>query len=80
MEPLVIGSLWGKSLGQQRGDAGLNWHTVRLEDDLDDVWGEVSAGVNFFNPSDSTSVFAKFDVIVRDDIDSVGKASVRVSW
>lgn len=54
--------------------------TVRLEDDLDDVWGEVSAGVNFFNPSDSTSVFAKFDVIVRDDIDSVGKASVRVSW
>jgi hypothetical protein len=23
--------------------------TVRLEDDLDDVWGEVSAGVNFFS-------------------------------
>jgi autotransporter family porin len=30
--------------------------TFRLEDDLQDVWGEVSAWVNFFNPSANTSV------------------------
>jgi autotransporter family porin len=45
------------------------------------VWGEVSAGVNFFNPSANTSVFAKLDVTFGDDIDGVGgKADMRVSW
>jgi hypothetical protein len=42
--------------------------TFHLEDDLDDVCGEVSAGVNFFNPSASTSVFAKLDVTFGDDL------------
>ena len=55
--------------------------TFKLEDDLQDVWGEVSAGVNFFNPSANTSVFAKVDVTFGDDLDGVGgKAGMRVSW
>jgi hypothetical protein len=55
--------------------------TFILKDDLDDVWGEVSAGVNFFNPSANTSVFAKLDVTFGDDIEGVGgKAGMRVSW
>ena len=55
--------------------------TFRFEDDLDDVWGEVSAGVNFFNPSASTAVFAKVDVTFGDDVDGIGgKAGMRVSW
>jgi autotransporter family porin len=45
------------------------------------VWGEVSAGVNFFNPSANTSVFAKVDVTFGDDLDGVGgKARMRVAW
>lgn len=45
------------------------------------MWGEVSAGVNFFNPSANTSVFAKLDVTFGDNIGGVGgKASMRVSW
>ncbi len=55
--------------------------TFRFEDDLDDVWGEVSAGVNFFNPSASTAVFAKLDVTFGDDLEGIdGKAGMRVSW
>jgi hypothetical protein len=55
--------------------------TFILKDDLQDVWGGVSAGVNFFNPSANTSVFAKLDVTFGDDIDGVGgKAGMRVSW
>jgi len=43
--------------------------------------GEVSAGVNFFNPSANTSLFAKVDVTFGDDLDGVGgKAGMRVSW
>jgi hypothetical protein len=54
---------------------------VTLKDDLQDVRGEVSAGVNFFNPSANTSVFAKVDVTFGEDIDGVGgKASMRVAW
>jgi autotransporter family porin len=45
------------------------------------VWGEVSAGVNFFNPSAKTSVFAKLDVTFGHNVDDVGgKAGMRVSW
>ena len=55
--------------------------TFRFEDDLDDVWGEVSAGVNFFNPSASTAVFAKLDVTFGNDVEGIGgKAGMRVSW
>ena len=48
---------------------------------LDDVWGKVSAGANFFNPSANTSVFAQLDVTFGDDTDDTGgKAGMRVSW
>ena len=55
--------------------------TFRYQDNLDDVWGEVSAGVNFFNVSQTTSVFAKVDVTFGEDVSGVGgKAGMRVSW
>ena len=45
------------------------------------MWGEVSAGLNFFNPGANTTVFAKLDVTFGDDVDGVGgKAGLRVSW
>jgi autotransporter family porin len=55
--------------------------TTRFQDDLDDIWGEVSAGVNLFSPSASTAVFAKLDVTFGDDVEGIGgKAGMRVSW
>jgi len=81
MEPFVIGSLWGHLSGDNQATLVSSGTTFRFEDNLDDVWGEVSAGVNFFNPSAGTAVFAKLDVTFGDDVDGIGgKAGMRVAW
>ena len=81
MEPFVIGSLWGNLSDNNEATLVSSGTTFRIEDHLEDVWGEVSAGVNLFNPSANTSVFAKADVTFGDNIDGVGgKAGMRVSW
>ena len=81
MEPFVIGSLWGNLSDNNEATLVSSGTTFRIEDHLEDVWGEVSAGVNLFNPSANTSVFAKLDVTFGDNIDGVGgKAGMRVSW
>jgi len=77
----VIGSLWGNLSGDNQATLTSTRTNFVLKDNLDDVWGEVSAGVNFFNPSANTSVFPKLDVTFGDDVDGVGgKAGMRVSW
>jgi hypothetical protein len=75
MEPFVIGSLWGNLSDDNQASLVSSGTTFKLEDDLQDVWGEVSAGVNFFNPSASTSVFAKVDVTFGDDLDGCRRQS-----
>ncbi|MGV1013904.1 MAG: autotransporter domain-containing protein [Methyloceanibacter sp.] len=81
VEPFVIGSLWGHLSGDNKATLVSSGTTFRFEDDLDDVWGEVSLGVNFFNPSAATAVFAKVDVTFGDDVDGIGgKAGMRVAW
>ncbi|MBM3544337.1 MAG: autotransporter outer membrane beta-barrel domain-containing protein [Alphaproteobacteria bacterium] len=81
MEPFVIGSLWGNLSGDNQATLVSNGTIFRFEDNLDDVWGEVSAGVNFFNPSAGTAVFAKLDVTFGDEVDGIGgKAGMRVAW
>ena len=81
VEPFVIGSLWGNLSGDNQATLVSTGTTFRFEDDLDDIWGEVSADVNFFNPSASTAVFAKLDVTFGDDVEGIGgKAGMRVSW
>ena len=80
-EPFVIGALWGNLSGDNQATLTSTGTNFILKDNLDDVWGEVSAGVNFFNPSANTSVFAKLDVTFGEDVDGVGgKAGMRVSW
>ena len=80
MEPFVIGSLWGNLSDDNQATLVSTGTSFHLKDNLQDVWGEVSAGVNFFNPSANTSVFAKLDVTFGDNIDGVGgKAGMRVS-
>ncbi len=81
IEPFVIGSLWGNLSNDNQARLVSTGTTFVLKDDLQDVWGEVSAGVNVFNPTASTSVFAKLDVTFGDGLDGVGgKAGLRVSW
>ena len=81
VEPFVIGSLWGNLTDDNQATLVSTGTTFILKDDLDDVWGEVSAGLNFFNPSANTTVFAKLDVTFGDDLDGVGgKAGMRVAW
>jgi outer membrane autotransporter protein len=80
-EPFVIGSVWGNLSNDNQATLVSTGTTFHLEDKLQDVWGEVSGGVNFFNPTANTSVFAKLDVTFGDNIDGVGgKAGMRVSW
>jgi autotransporter family porin len=81
MEPFVIASLWGKLSDNNQATLVSNGTSFRFEDNLQGVWGEVSPGVNFFNASGNTSVFAKVDVSFGQDIDGIGgKAGMRVSW
>jgi len=81
MEPFVIGSLWGNLTDDNQATLVSTGRTFRFEDQLEDVWGEVSAGVNVFNVTQTTAVFAKVDVTFGADLSGVGgKAGVRVNW
>ena len=81
MEPFVIGSLWGNLCDNNQATLTSTGTTFRFQDNLQDVWGEVSAGVNFFNVSQTTSVFAKVDITFGNDLTGVGgKVGMRVVW
>jgi len=81
MEPFVIGSLWGNLSDNNQATLTSSGTTFRFQDNLQDVWAEVSAGVNFFNVSQTTSVFAKVDTTFGNDITGVGgKVGMRVAW
>ena len=82
MEPFVIGSLWGNLSGDTNQATLVSTGTsFQFQDELEDLWGEVSAGVNFFNPTAATTVFAKVDVSFGDDLSGIGgKAGMRVAW
>jgi len=81
MEPFVTGSLWGNFTDNNQATLVSTGTAFRYQDNLDDVWGEVSAGVNFFNLSATTAVFAKLEVTFGENVSGVGgKAGMRVSW
>jgi hypothetical protein len=73
--------VWSNLSGEQTASVTSNHATFNFEDSSEDVWGEISAGVNFFNPSAGTSVFAKFDATCAENLEGFGgKAGMRVSW
>ena len=81
MEPFVIGSVWGNLSDNNQATLVSTGTTFHFDDRLQDVWGEVSGGVNFFTLSANTSVFAKVDVSFGDDLTGVGgRAGMRVVW
>jgi hypothetical protein len=81
MEPFIIGSVWGNLSDNNRATLLSTCTALHLEDELNDEWGEVSAGLNFFNPSASTAVFVKVDTSFGEELEGVGgNAGMRVSW
>jgi autotransporter family porin len=66
MEPFVIGSLWSNLSGDDRAFVtSVGTQFGPFTDEPDDLWGVVSAGVNFFSPGANTSIFGKADVACR---------------
>ena len=50
-------------------------------DEPDDLWGVVSAGVNFFSPGANTSLFGKVDVAFGDETEGVAaRGGMRYNW
>ncbi|ODR97478.1 hypothetical protein AUC70_00130 [Methyloceanibacter stevinii] len=81
MEPFLIASLWGNLSEDNAATLVSSGTTFNFSDDLDDVWGELSAGVNLFNFSQTTAVFAKVDYTFGEDVQGLGgKAGMRVAW
>lgn len=81
MEPFLIASLWGNLSEDNTATLVSSGTTFQFQDDLDDVWGELSAGVNLFNFSQTTAVFAKVDYTFGEDVQGLGgKAGMRVAW
>lgn len=81
MEPFLIASLWGNLADDNAATLVSSGTTFQFQDDLDDVWGELSAGVNLFNFSQTTAVFAKVDYTFGEDVQGLGgKAGMRVAW
>lgn len=80
-EPFLIGSVWGLLSDDSSAKLTSMGNTFVFTDEPDDVWGEISGGVNFFNPEAQTAVFAKMDYIFADNSEGVSaKAGMRISW
>jgi hypothetical protein len=82
MEPFVIGSLWSTLAGENRATlTSLGTTFPDYVDEPDDLWGVASVGVNFFNPSARTSLFAKLDVTFGEETEGASaKAGARINW
>ncbi len=81
LEPFIIGSVWGNLNGDNRATLVSNDTTFRLTDEVQDVWGVISGGLNIFNPGGNTSAFAKVDVTFGDDVDGLAaRLGMRRTW
>jgi outer membrane autotransporter protein len=82
MEPFVIGSVWSNLSGDNQATVtSLGTTFGPFTDEPDDLWGVVSAGVNFFSPGANTSLFGKVDVAFGDETEGVSaRGGMRYNW
>jgi len=81
IEPFVIGSYWKDFTDSNETTLVSVGQTFDFYDSVADGWGEISAGLNLFNPDANTAVFAKTDFVFGDGVDGVaGRAGIRVNW
>lgn len=71
VEPFLIGSVWGNFTDTNKATLISNGSTFGLEDEIDDIWGEVAVGLNVF-PTPESAVFGKVDVSFGEDLIGVG--------
>lgn len=80
-EPFVTGSFWGLLSGEHSATLTSGGTDFVFTDTPDEVWGEVSGGVNFFNPEAQTAVFAKVDYIFADQTEGISaRGGMRLTW
>lgn len=81
VEPFVVGSLWGTLSGAHHATLTSTGRVFKFTDEPEELWGVVSAGVNFFNPGAQTAVFAKLDYTFGDETQGVGvRGGLRYKW
>lgn len=80
-EPFVTGSFWGLLSGEHSATLTSGGTDFVFTDKPDDIWGEVTGGVNFFNPEAQTAVFAKVDYIFADQTEGISaRGGMRLTW
>ena len=79
IEPFLIASLWSQFAGDNRASLTSLGQPYTFSDAQDEVWGEVSAGVNLYTAG-NIAAFAKADVTLGDEIAGLGgQIGVRVT-
>lgn len=68
VEPFFTGSFWHEFEGDNKASLTSAGYKLSFKDELDDSWGELGGGVNFFT-SGTTSIFVKADALVGGDLD-----------
>jgi hypothetical protein len=80
VEPFFTGSFWHEFEGDNKASLTSSGYKLSFKDQLDDSWGELGGGVNFFTGA-ATSVFVKADALVGGDLDGwTVKGGGRLAW
>jgi hypothetical protein len=80
VEPFFTGSFWHEFEGDNKASISSAGYKLTFKDQLDDNWGELGGGVNFFTGANS-SVFVKADALVGGDLDGFNvKGGGRLAW
>ena len=79
VEPFFVGSFWHEFEGDNQATL-TSGAKIALKDELDDSWGELGGGVNFFT-GPRTSLFVKGDALVGGDLEGWNvKGGGRLAW
>ena len=80
VEPFFTGSFWHEFEGDNKASLTSAGYKLSFKDELDDSWGELGGGVNFFTSSTS-SIFVKADALVGGDLEGWNvKGGGRFAW
>ncbi len=81
IEPYLIASVWSEVAGDNNATLVSLGQQFDLTDSQDEVWGELSAGVDVLSEDAMTAAFAKIDVTVGAEIEGIaGKLGATVKW
>ena len=80
VEPFFAGSFWHEFEGNNKASLTSAGYKLSFKDQLDDSWGELGGGVNFFTGA-ASSIFVKADALVGGDVEGWNvKGGARLAW